>query len=78
MTFRSSAMNNEDDHIPPPDPYLLRIYTAFARVLHVSGVGDYVDIIEREMIETDSEVIREDGKTDVGLLISSRLAVTTV
>jgi len=71
-------MNNEDDHIPPPDPYLLRIYTAFARVLHLSGVGDYVDMIEREMEKRDLEVIREDGQTDVGLLISSRLAITTV
>jgi len=64
-----------NDLVHPPDPELLRIHTAFARVLHMSGVGDYFDTVQEEAEEQDT-VISADGQTDVGLLLSNRLTLT--
>ena len=73
IKFESFGQHNSDA-VHPPDPELLRIHAAFARVLHMSGVGDYFDNLEEEAGEQDA-VISADGRTDIGLLLSNRLTI---
>ncbi|TFK41559.1 hypothetical protein BDQ12DRAFT_389414 [Crucibulum laeve] len=66
--------NPVESGIDAPDPDLIRVHAAFAKVLHLCGAAEYVDSVER-----DAEVVgclRQDGSTDLGVLLMSRLAVT--
>lgn len=49
--------------IDPPSPRLLAIHHAVARILHLSGAGDYIDHIIQEMEEV---AIKENGSTALG------------
>ena len=57
--------------IDPPSPDLLAIHRAVGQILHLSGAGDYIDDILRDM-ET-VHVIAEDGSTDLGSYVSAHL-----
>jgi hypothetical protein len=49
---------------------LLVIYRAIGRILNLSGAGDYVDRILRDMDEVG---IKENGSTELGQYISLKL-----
>ena len=53
--------------IEPPAPRLLAIHCAIARILHLSGAGEYIDKIYRDMEEHG---VQADGSTPLGRLIS--------
>jgi hypothetical protein len=55
------------DHIiDPPFPRLLAIYRACVFIFHLSGAGDYINKILRDMDEVD---VKKDGSTELGRLI---------
>lgn len=56
--------------IEPPSPRLLALHHAIACILHLSGAGEYIDNILREMEETG---IQEDGSTELGRIVKLRL-----
>lgn len=56
--------------IEPPSPRLLAIHCAIAHILHLSGAGQYIDNILRDMEEMG---IREDGSTELGRMMKLRL-----
>ncbi|KAJ4310977.1 hypothetical protein N0V84_010675 [Fusarium piperis] len=60
----------ETQGIDPPSPRLLAIHSAIAYVLHLSGAGDYIERILRDIEEYG---IREDGSTELGRLVNLRL-----
>jgi hypothetical protein len=59
-----------DHTIDPPSPRLLAIHRAIGRILNLSGAGDYIDRILRDMDEVS---IREDGSTELGHYIGLKL-----
>ncbi|KIW39686.1 uncharacterized protein PV06_08276 [Exophiala oligosperma] len=56
--------------IDPPSPRLLAIHHAIARILHLSGAGDYIDHIIRDMEEM---TIKENGSTSLGHYIRLKI-----
>lgn len=60
----------DDGSIDPPLPRLLAIHSAIAHILHLSGAGEYIDKILRDMEALD---VREDGLTDLGRMVNFRL-----
>jgi hypothetical protein len=56
--------------IDPPSPRLLAIHRACVTILHLSGAGDYINGILRDMEEL---TIKEDGSSQLALLISLKL-----
>ncbi|KAK0475170.1 hypothetical protein IW261DRAFT_1495932 [Armillaria novae-zelandiae] len=66
---------NTQPNIVPPDSPLLAIHAAFAKVLYAcAGAGEHrFDRVLRDMEEM--KVLSSDGGTDIGLLLSSRLAI---
>ncbi|KAJ6482150.1 hypothetical protein C8R47DRAFT_1134097 [Mycena vitilis] len=71
VTFLSKAITGVD----PPDPDLIAIHAAFARVLHFCGVAEYFDDIERQREE--GTTLRMDGTTDFGAILQAGLMVPT-
>lgn len=61
------------DNVEVPDPKLFRIHAAFARVLHMSGAAVYFDTFEDDLEENGT--LCPGGETDLGLVITTRLAV---
>ncbi|TPX24825.1 hypothetical protein DIZ76_010269 [Coccidioides immitis] len=59
-----------DRSIEPPSPRLLAIHHAIAHILHLSGAGEYIDNILRDMEETG---VQEDGSTELGRIMKLRL-----
>ncbi|KAL8412951.1 hypothetical protein RB596_009488 [Gaeumannomyces avenae] len=59
-----------DRNIDPPSPRLLAIHCAIGHILHLSGVGEYIDRIWRDAEEYG---VRQDGSTDIGTLIGWKL-----
>ncbi|EQL29810.1 hypothetical protein BDFG_07621 [Blastomyces dermatitidis ATCC 26199] len=59
-----------DRSIEPPSPRLLALHHAIARILHLSGAGEYIDNILRDMEETG---IQEDGSTELGRMVNLTL-----
>ncbi|KKZ65857.1 hypothetical protein EMCG_08362 [[Emmonsia] crescens] len=59
-----------DPSIEPPSPRLLAIHRAIAHILHLSGVGQYIDKILQDMDEIGA---REGGSTELGRLVTLRL-----
>lgn len=57
-------------NIDPPDPGLLAIHRACVFILHLSGAGEYIDRILRDLEEVE---IKEDGSTALGQLVGLRL-----
>ena len=60
------------DHniIDPPMPRLLAIHRACCLITHISGAGDYIDKVLRDMEDIS---VRSDGTTELGGIISLRL-----
>ncbi|CAK7220753.1 hypothetical protein SCUCBS95973_004269 [Sporothrix curviconia] len=60
-----------DTHtIDPPSPRLLAVHRAIAHILHLSGAGDYIDRVLRDM---ETNLVRADGSSELGLLVGLRL-----
>ncbi|KIH91079.1 hypothetical protein SPBR_02107 [Sporothrix brasiliensis 5110] len=57
----------EDRTIDPPSPRLLAVHRAIAHILHLSGAGEYIDWILRDMEE---HAVRADGSSALGRLVS--------
>ncbi|KAA8642979.1 HNH endonuclease signature motif containing protein [Aspergillus tanneri] len=55
--------------IDPPHSRLLGVHRAIARIIHLSGAGEYIETIIRDMEEVD---VRTDGSTNLGHLMSLR------
>ncbi|KIH95186.1 hypothetical protein SPBR_03545 [Sporothrix brasiliensis 5110] len=53
--------------IDPPSPRLLAVHRAIAYILHLSGAGDYIDAILRDM---DNSMVRADGSSELGRMVS--------
>lgn len=64
---------NTDTGIEPPDPRLLAIHAALAKVIHACGAGEHFSMI----VENEEEigVLNSDGTSDIGALLSCRLAI---
>ncbi|KAK0494329.1 hypothetical protein EDD18DRAFT_1355723 [Armillaria luteobubalina] len=76
MTVREVVCKfNAESSIAPPDPYLLAIHAAFAKVLHACGAGEHLDRVLQDMERL--KVLSSDCRSDIGLFLSSRLAVPT-
>ncbi len=59
-----------DKNIDPPHSRLLAIHHAIASIHYLSGAGDCIDRIIREMEEV---VVREDGSTELGRYVGLKL-----
>jgi hypothetical protein len=59
-----------DHTIDPPSPRLLAIHRAIARILNLSGAGDYIDRILRDLEEVE---IKWDGSTKLEPTLSLML-----
>jgi len=70
VEFRSLAQSG----VEPPDPTFLRAHAAFAKVLRLCGAAEYFESVESDADDRGS--LRENGGTDVGLLLMSKLAIT--
>ncbi len=60
----------QDRSIDPPMPRLLAIHRACCLIMHLSGAGDYIDKVVRDMEEIG---IKSDGTTELGSMLSLRL-----
>ena len=49
----------DPENLPLPSPEYLKIHAACAKIAHMSGAGEYIDQISRELEETN--VLSEDG-----------------
>ncbi|KAK0736708.1 hypothetical protein B0T21DRAFT_411856 [Apiosordaria backusii] len=56
--------------IDPPSERLLALHSAIGHILHLSGARDYIQVILRDM---EDGVVREDGSTQLGDLLSIAL-----
>ncbi|KAK4194664.1 hypothetical protein QBC40DRAFT_290317 [Triangularia verruculosa] len=56
--------------IDPPSERLLALHSAIGHILHLSGAGAYIEILLRDM---EAGVVREDGSTQLGDLLSIAL-----
>ncbi|PYH39685.1 HNH endonuclease signature motif containing protein [Aspergillus neoniger CBS 115656] len=56
--------------IEPPDARLLRVHCAIAHILKLSGAGDYIEKVLRDLEEVD---IKADGSTNLGFMMGLRL-----
>jgi len=59
-----------DHTIDPPSPRLLTIHRAIARILNLSGAGDYINRILRDLDEVE---IKGDGSTKLAPILSLKL-----
>ncbi|KZP25790.1 hypothetical protein FIBSPDRAFT_1041158 [Athelia psychrophila] len=66
---RVTFVNHSNSDIPLPDPKILRLHAALARVLFASGAGEYFDHVWRSA--TTLGVLKEDGTSDIGALLSA-------
>ncbi|KAJ5938322.1 hypothetical protein N7466_001456 [Penicillium verhagenii] len=57
--------------VDPPSPRLLDVHRAIALIMKLSGAGEYIERILRDMEELN---VREDGSTHLGHLASLRLS----
>lgn len=63
VTFRDNSNNN----IALPSATLLGVHAAIARILHMSGAGEYIERVLRN--REGIRVLAEDGSTDVARLL---------
>ncbi|KAK3944790.1 hypothetical protein QBC46DRAFT_304165 [Diplogelasinospora grovesii] len=59
--------------IDPPSPRLLAVHSAIAHILHLSAAGDYIETILKDMEE---KMVREDGSTQLGRLVTLGLLMS--
>ncbi|KIH89536.1 hypothetical protein SPBR_07308 [Sporothrix brasiliensis 5110] len=57
----------ESRTIDPPSPRLLAVHRAIAHILHLSGAGDYLDKLLRDM---DDSYVRADGGSALGRMVA--------
>ncbi|OAA63380.1 hypothetical protein SPI_03543 [Niveomyces insectorum RCEF 264] len=57
----------ESRTIDPPSPRLLAVHRAIAHILHLSGAGDYIDAVLRDM---EDSVVRADGSSELGRMVT--------
>lgn len=55
--------------IDPPDPRLLSVHSAIAHIMKLSGAGDYIERVIRDMQEVD---VQADGSTNLGYMMGLR------
>ncbi|KAI0423937.1 hypothetical protein F5Y09DRAFT_336188 [Xylaria sp. FL1042] len=60
----------DDRSVDPPSPRLLAVHRAIAYILHLSGAGEYIDKLLRDI---DEEGIKADGSTELDRLLRLRL-----
>ncbi|CAK7212583.1 hypothetical protein SCUCBS95973_001513 [Sporothrix curviconia] len=60
----------EDHTIDPPSPRLLAVHRAIAHILHLSGAGEYIERLLRDMEEN---LVRSDGTSELGRMVQLRL-----
>ncbi|KAK2785867.1 hypothetical protein FQN53_007243 [Emmonsiellopsis sp. PD_33] len=60
----------DNGSIDPPSSRLLAIHRAIAHILHLSGAGDYIDKILRDIEELG---VQEGGETELGRIVALRL-----
>lgn len=60
--------------IDPPLERLLELHSAIGHILHLSGAGEYINVILRDM---EDGVVREDGSTQLGALVNVALQIKT-
>lgn len=58
--------------IDPPDHRLLGVHCAIAHIMKLSGVGEYIEKILRDMEEVD---VNSDGSTNLGYITGLRLDI---
>ncbi|KAH8977168.1 hypothetical protein EDB86DRAFT_3169705 [Lactarius hatsudake] len=63
----------EVSSVEPPNPNCLKIHAAFAKVLHLCGVAEYIESVEMDA-ETEG-TLRLDGETDFGSYLRSKIPV---
>lgn len=56
--------------VDPPSSRLLGVHRAIALIMKLSGAGEYIERVLRDMEELD---VREDGSTHLGYLAGLRL-----
>ncbi|OJD14934.1 hypothetical protein ACJ73_09027 [Blastomyces percursus] len=56
--------------IDPPSTRLLNVHRAIARIMNLSGAGEYIEKILRDLEEVD---VRADGSTNLGRVMNLRL-----
>lgn len=64
VEFRTLAQSR----VEPPNTAFLKAHTAFAKVLSLCGAIRYLESVERNAERSGS--LRENGETDVALLLS--------
>lgn len=66
---REVIFTGHDDRYPLPDPDLLRLHAAVAKILDVSGMGHMIE----EVLHKRQEVRRldEDGSTDMRIFMAA-------
>ncbi|KAK3687440.1 hypothetical protein B0T22DRAFT_527268 [Podospora appendiculata] len=60
--------------IDPPLERLLELHSAIGHVLHMSGAGEYINTILRNL---EDGVVQEDGSTQLGALVNAALQIST-
>jgi len=58
--------------VDPPSQRLLALHCAIAHILHLSGAGEYIRKILRDM---EDGIVRTDGSTELGLMVDLALRV---
>lgn len=58
--------------IDPASERLLALHSAIGHVLHLSGAGEYINDILRDM---EDGVVEEDGSTQLGALVNAALQI---
>jgi hypothetical protein len=58
--------------IDPPSERLLALHAAIGHVLRLSAAGEYIQVLLRDM---EDGVVREDGSTQLGDLVSMALGM---
>ena len=56
--------------IDPPDYRLLGVHCAIAHIMNLSGAGEYIEKVLRDMDEVD---VKADGSTNLGYMMGLRL-----
>ena len=60
--------------IDPPLERLLRLHSAIGHILHLSGAGEYINVILKDM---EDGAVQEDGSTQLGALVNVALQIKT-
>jgi hypothetical protein len=71
---RRVTLRSHDGRYAAPNPKFLQVHAAVARILHLTGAGEYIEKVLRE--RKAISYLATDGSTDVGrLLLAFEVAV---